>query len=83
MQAIVKNDFATFKTLLDPATQQDGVKCGGTWAIVRIMMGVGGLKEEDLRIDSITVNADLTLAMLTTSHREKGEWKKERKHWMP
>jgi hypothetical protein len=94
VQAVVANDAESFKTVLNATTRQDGLKTGGTWTVMRIMMGAGGLKPDDLRINAITLNDELTMAMVMTCHREKGEWKKDAKpqiwiledgawRWMP
>ena len=77
IKAIVTDDFAGFKALLDPTSRQDGGKCGLVWAGLRFMVGAGGLKDGDFRIDTVAFNKEMTLAMATTSHREKGEWKQD------
>jgi hypothetical protein len=93
VQAVAANDRETFKSVLDADAQNDASKVNGTWAVVRLLMGAGGLSPDDLRIDSITLNEELTMAMVIPSHREKGDWKKDKKpqiwiteggqwHWM-
>lgn len=76
-KAVLADKFDDFKAILDSVARNDGAKCGLSWAGIRILVGVGGLKEEDFRIDAFTFNDPVTMAMVTTSHREKGEWKKD------
>jgi hypothetical protein len=94
VDVILTNDFEGFKAVLDSATQKDGARCGLTWAGLRLLVSLGGMKREDFRIDAVTFNKEMSLAMVCTSHREKGEWKKDAKpqiwtleggewRWMP
>ena len=76
VDAILADNFEAFKAITDSKTQAAGAKIRLTWGALRILVGLGGLKKEDFRIDEITLNNDLTLGTVSTSHREKGEWKR-------
>ena len=79
VDAILADKFESFKAVTDSQTQADGPKIGLTWGGIRVMVGLGGLKKADFRIDDIQLNADLTQATVNTSHRVNGEWKKDEK----
>jgi hypothetical protein len=92
--AIAANNQDTFKSVLDSDTQKDATKTNTTWALLRLLMGAANLKPEDLRVDAVTLNEEMNLALVATSHRENGEWKKDKKpqvwttesgqwRWMP
>jgi hypothetical protein len=74
--AILSDDINGFKAVLDSTTRQDAPKCNLTWVALRLLVGRGGFGPEDFRIDAITLNQEMTLAMVVFSHREKGEWKR-------
>ena len=44
-----------------------------------MLVGLGGLKKGDFRIDGIVFNESLTEATVSTSHRAKGVWKNDEK----
>ncbi|MSR66623.1 MAG: hypothetical protein EXS24_04540 [Pedosphaera sp.] len=74
--AICKDDFATFKQIIDPASAKDEGKTKLTWGVIRLMVTLGQLRADDFRVDEIQLTQDNASASVFTSHREKGVWKK-------
>lgn len=77
--AVCKDDLATFKQIIDPASAKDDGKTKITWGFIRLLVTLGQLRADDFRVEEVQLTKDNTSASVYTGHREKGVWKKDDK----